>query len=170
MSFTRKIIVVNALNLMAFAVTAQTAPLIPTTTSVAAVPAAPVDALLPPIQIAGKYKEYLNKRYANDTEARAVIRLYTRKQTSGLLWLLGGGAFVGFITTQTGTKVTSSGTVTNTVTPLGYAIAGGVPAIIAIVRLSRFGNESLHKTLAEYDKTHALPGPVAAKIRKSDYR
>lgn len=120
--------------------------------------------------VSGNYKTYLKKRYANDKEAQAAIHLYARKSTSGLFWLLGGGAFVGFIASQTGTTVSSSGTRTTEVTPLGYAIAGGVPAIIAIVRVSRFGNESLYKVLAEYDNTHGMPGNVTAKIKKSDYK
>lgn len=154
--------------------TAPAAPIAPAPTvpvTPVAAPATPLDAkLLPPVLVMGKYKSYLNKRYADDKEARAVIHLYTRKSNSGFFWLLGGGAFVGFILSQTGTTVSSKGTTTNTVTPLGYAIAGGVPAIIAIVKFSRFGNEELYKTLVEYENTHAMPRKVAAQIKDSDYK
>ena len=169
---TRVRLAVGALSFCALSAQSQTTPpATPAEPAATPATAAPADAkLLPPTLVPGKYKAYLNKRYADDKEARAVVHLYARKSTSGVLWLLGGGALVGFIASQTGTTVSSSGTTTTTVTPLGYAIAGGVPAIIAIVRLSRYGNEALYKSLAEYDNTHTVPAKVAARIRKSDYK
>lgn len=154
------------------ATTAAPAAAVPTpaATTAPATSGVPDAKLLPPTLVPGNYKTYLNKRYADDKEARAAIHLYSRKSTSGAFWLLGGGAFVGFIASQTGTTVSSTGTRTNTVTPLGYAIAGGIPAIIAIVRFSRYGNDALYKILAEYDNTHMLPGKVVSSIKKSDYK
>lgn len=178
---TRVRLAVGALSFYALSVQAQTAapatpaadapipaakPMEPTPA-----PAATPDAkLLPPMLVPDNYKAYLRKRYADDKNARAIIHLYARKSTSGFFWLMGGGAIVGFIASQTGTTVSSTGTRTTEVSPLGYAIAGGVPAIIAIVRFSRYGNENLYKTLAEYDKSHLVSPKIAAEVSKSDYK
>lgn len=149
---------------------AQTTPTEVTPAPVAA-PAAVVAAepLLAPARVPSKYEDYLNKRYAADKEARAAVHMYARKRTGGLIWLLGGGAFVGYLASQQGTTTTSTGTRTVTVSPLGYVIFGGLPLAIAIGKFTRFNRDELYKMLLEYDKTHALPGYVVAKLNKSDY-
>ena len=166
---TRVRLIVGALSCCALSARAQTTNPAPPALPAAAAPAAETK-LLPPTLVPGNYNSYLNQHYASDKEAQALIHLYSRKSTSGVFWLLSGGAFVGFIASQTGTTVSNTGTRTTTVTPLGYAIAGGVPAIIAIVRLTRYGNEALYKALAEYDISHSLPGNMVARIKKSDYK
>jgi hypothetical protein len=128
------------------------------------------DKLLPPTLVPGNYKDYLTKRYANDKEARAAIEMFARKRTGGAIWLLGGGAVVGFIASQTGTKTTSSGTTTVEVSPLGYLIFGGVPLGIAISKFSRFSNQSLFKMLSGYDSSHQLPGYVMGRLNPGDYK
>ncbi|MCB2377283.1 hypothetical protein LGH70_06795 [Hymenobacter sp. BT635] len=127
--------------------------------------------LLRPNQLKGeKYKDYLNKRYADDKEARAVIHLFNRKHTGGVLWLLTGAGVVGFITSQTGTKTTSSGTTTVEVTPLGWGIVLGLFGGVGIGKLARFNNEKLYATLADYDASHAFTGTVMGKLKDKDYR
>ena len=123
-----------------------------------------------PDQVQGKYKDYLNKRYATDKEARAAVHMFGRKQTGGAIWLIGGGAVLGFLTSQTGTTTDASGTRTFTISPLGYVVFAGLPAALAISKFSRFNNKELYKMLLEYEKTHALPGYVVGKLSKSDYQ
>lgn len=151
---------------------AQTAPPTPTPATPAATTEAvlPATPLLAPDQVKEKYKAYLNKRYAGDKEALAAIHMFGRKQTGGALWLLGGASFLGFVASQTGTKHTSSGTVTTEVSPLGYVIFTALPAGIAIGKFSRFSNGELYKVLSGYDKTHTFPGYVTAKLGRSDYQ
>lgn len=171
---TRIRLATAALSFCALSARAQTTPATTPDAPVAAPAAvaapAVADKLLQPIQVPGNYKEYLTKRYANDKEARAAIEMFARKRTGGALWLLGGGAVVGFIASQTGTRTTSSGTTTVTVSPLGYLIFGGVPLGIAISKFSRFSNQSLYKMLAGYDTTHQLPGYVLGRLNPGDYK
>lgn len=172
-------ILAAAFSLCTLAAHAQTTPA-PTAVPVLAAPAtAPVITtsieattapLLTPAQVPGKYRDYLNKRYAADKEARAAVHMFGRKQTGGALWLLGGGALVGYAASQAGTTSSGTGTRTVTITPLGYLIFGGLPAGIAIGKFSRFGKGELYKMLQEYDKTHVLPGYVVTKLGKSDYQ
>jgi hypothetical protein len=147
------------------------APAAPVTAAPAASAAPTAETLLAPALVKGKYKEYLNKRYAADKEARATIHMFGRKQTGGALWLVGGAAFLGFVTSQTGTTTTSSGgTRTATVSPLGYVIFTVLPAGIAIGKFTRFNNGELYKVLLDYDKTHTFPSYVVAKMSKADYQ
>ena len=145
---------------------AQTGTLATTPAPTEAVPA--VAPLLLPAQVKGKYKDYLNQRYAGDKEARAAVHMFGRKQTGGALWLVGGAAFIGFVTSQTGTTQDASGTKTVTVSPLGYIIMAGLSGGVGIGKLVRFNNTELYKVLAGYDKDHVLPGYVTAKLSKSD--
>ncbi len=138
---------------------------LPTLAVTAATPAA----LLMASQVPGKYKTYLNQRYAGDKEARAAIHMFGRKQTGGALWLVGGAAFIGFVTSQTGSTQDGTGTKTVTVSPLGYVIMTGLSGGIGIGKLVRFNNAELYKVLADYDKDHVFPGYVVAKLNKSDY-
>lgn len=171
MSFsTRLRLAVGALSICALTAHAH-APVSTTMASPVAATATLADApLMMPVQVQGKYKDYLNKRYAADKEARAAVHMFGRKQTGGAVWLIGGGAMLGFLTSQTGTTSDASGTRTFTITPLGYIVLAGLPAAMAISKFARFNNDELYKMLAEYDKTHALPGYVVGKLSKSDYR
>lgn len=152
---------------MAFSSLAQTTP-----------PAAPATAapatqapLLRPNQMKGeKYRDYLNKRYADDKEARAVIHLFGRKNTGGVLWLATGAGFIGFVASQTGTKTTDSGTTTLEVTPLGWGLLLGLFGGVGIGKLARFNSEKLYATLLDYDQSHAFSGPVMGKLKDKDYR
>ena len=137
---------------------------------VATTPAA--EPLLLPAQVKGNYKDYLNQRYTGDKdkEARAAAHMFGRKQTGGALWLIGGGAFVGYAASQAGTTSNSSGTTTVTISPLGYVVFIGLPAALAISKFTRFSNYELYKVMLDYDKTHTLPGYVMGKLSKSDYR
>ncbi|HEX8659980.1 MAG TPA: hypothetical protein VF690_20725 [Hymenobacter sp.] len=146
------------------------APAAPVTAAPAASAAPAAETLLVPALVKGKYKEYLNKRYAADKEARATIHMFGRKQTGGALWLVGGAAFLGFVTSQTGTTTSSSGTRTVSVSPLGYVILTALPAGIAIGKFTRFNNGELYKVLLDYDKTHTFPSYVVAKVSKADYQ
>ncbi|WP_210513598.1 hypothetical protein [Hymenobacter terricola] len=123
-----------------------------------------------PDKVKGKYKDYLNQRYTTDKEARAAVHMFGRKQTGGAVWLVGGGAFLGILSSQTGTTTNGSGTTTFTISPLGYVVFIGLPVALAISKFSRFNNGELYEMLREYDKTHALPGYVVAKLSKSDYQ
>ncbi|TGE18968.1 hypothetical protein [Hymenobacter elongatus] len=150
---------------LAFGSQAQTTP--PAAPATTATPAL----LLRPNQMVGeKYKEYLNKRYAADKEARAVIHLFNRKHTGGVVWLLTGAGAIGFVASQAGTKTTSSGTHTVEVTPLGWGLLLGVFGGVGIGKLARFNNEKLYATLADYDLSHAFPGTVMGKVQDKDYR
>ena len=171
MSFsTRFRFAVGALSICALSVHAQTPASATPAASSATISSAPADALLMmPTQVQGKYKDYLNKRYATDKEARAAVHMFGRKQTGGAVWLIGGGAVLGVLSSQTGTTRDASGTRTFTITPLGYVVFAGLPAALAISKFARFNNGELYKMLLEYDKTHALPGYVVAKLSKSDY-
>ncbi|UOQ71504.1 hypothetical protein [Hymenobacter cellulosilyticus] len=142
-----------------------------TTTPTASAPAPPTTPLLGPGQVTTeKYKDYLNKRYADDKEARAVIHLFNRKKTGGIIWLATGVGVIGFVASQTGTKTTNSGTTTVTVTPLGYGLMLGLFGGVGIGKLARFNSEKLYQTLAEYDKSHSFPGFVMEKLDDKDYR
>ena len=172
------------LSLCTLSARAQTTPTTPTEapattapvpTPPPAVPAATVaipaaEVLLSPTLVPGNYKTYLTKRYASDKEARAAVEMFARKRTGGTLWLVGGGAFLGYIASQTGTKTNQGGTTTVTVSPLGYLIFGGVPLGIAISKFSRFSNESLFKVLKSYESSHQLPGYVLGRLNPGDYK
>lgn len=126
--------------------------------------------LAPAAYSAGPYKAYLNKRYAQDAEARAVINLFSRKQTGGVLWLTTGTAVIGLIASQTGTKTTASGTTTHTVTPLGYGLLVGLFGGVGVGKLARFSNDKLYKALSEYDESRSLPAYVTQSIKPKDQR
>ena len=130
--------------------------------------AAAVGPLKRPGEVVGSYKNYLSARYANEREALAAIHLFGRKKTGGLLWLLGGAAVLGALQSQTGTTVSSTGTRSFTISPLGYLVFGGLPAGIAIGKFSRFNDGRLYEVLSGYDATHSLPGSVVVKLRPSD--
>ena len=168
---TRNHISVALLSLCNLAAQGQTTPPVspPATTATAPVPDAGMS-LKAPIEVTGKYREYLTKRYATDKEARAVVHMFGRKQTGGGLWLAGGAGFIAFVTTQTGTTTSSSGTRTTTVTPLGYVIMTGVFGGIGINKLTRFGNQNLYKALLEYDQVHTFPSRITGKLAAKDYR
>lgn len=175
----RTLFVAGVLEIAAVAVHAQTAPAVQpapvSATPPVAAPAAPMATpatglLLAPALVPGNFKVYLAQRYAADKEARAAIHMFGRKQTGGAIWLVGGGAFLGFLISQTGTTTDGTGTRTFTISPLGYLVFGGLPAAIAIGKFARFNSGELYKMLLEYDKTHALPGNVVAKLGKSDYQ
>ncbi|MFC6222572.1 hypothetical protein ACFP2F_04905 [Hymenobacter artigasi] len=162
---------VGILSLCTLAAHAQTeAPATPLAPAppVATTPA--VEPLLMPAQVKGKYKDYLNKRYASDKEARAAVHMFGRKQTGGAVWLVGGGAVLGLLSAQTGTTRTNTGTTTFTISPLGYVVFAGLPTALAISKFTRFSNGELYKMLLEYDKSHSLPGYVIGKLSKSDYQ
>lgn len=146
-----------------------TAPAATTTPPVASL-ATPAE-LLPPTKVSGRYSDYLMTRYANDKEARAAIHMFGRKTTGGGIWLGAGAVFTTLILTQTGTHKTSSGgSYTVTVSPLGYVAFIGLPLVLGINKLSRFGNQSLYKVLQDYDKTQTFPRYVAARIHGKDYK
>jgi len=167
---TRFRFAVGALSICALTAHAQTPASVTPAATPAATGAAPADApLMMPTQAPGKYKDYLNKRYAADKEARAAVHMFGRKQTGGAVWLIGGGAVLGFLSSQTGTTRDGSGTRTFTISPLGYVVFAGLPAALAIGKFARFNNGELYKMLLEYDKTHTLPGYIVAKLSKSDY-
>lgn len=154
-------------SLAAHAQTMPAAPVAPAAATTGVTAAAP---LLLPAQVPGKYKDYLNTRYAADKEARAAVHMFNRKQAGGAIWLIGGGAFLGALSSQTGTTRNGSGTTTLTISPLGYVVFIGLPIALAISKFTRFGNGELYKMLTEYDKSHALPGYVLGKLSKSDYQ
>jgi hypothetical protein len=174
--FTQVRFTIGVLSVCTLAARAQTTvPTAPPATTAPAVASvltpAPADGpLLMPAQVKGKYKDYLNQRYATDKEARAAVHMFNRKQAGGAIWLIGGGAVLGILTSQTGTTQSSTGTTTFTISPLGYVVFAGLPAAMAISKFARFNNGALYKMLAEYDKSHALPGYVMGKLSKSDYR
>ena len=129
--------------------------------------------LLAPTKLAGaypNYKTYLNTRYANDKNARAAIHMFGRKQTGGLVWLLGGGGLFGLFASQTGTTTSSSGTRTFTISPVGYVVFTGLIGGISIGKFARFNNNRLYEALKEYDQSRSFPGYVALKIKDKDYR
>jgi hypothetical protein len=133
-----------------------------------------VGPLLPPSQRAAtiytSYKAYLAARYANDREARAAIHMFGRKQTGGLIWLLGGGGLLGYLSSQTGTTKTSSGTRTFTISPVGYGIFIGLVGGISVGKFARFSNTRLYNALKEYDQNRSFPDYVNAKVKDKDYR
>lgn len=131
---------------------------------------APGEPLMMPSQLSGHFKEYLRQRYAADREARAVIHLYDRKQSGGALWLIFGGGFIAGISSQTGTKTSSSGTTTFTVTPAGYAFFALLFGAPGISKLTRFSNRRLYEALKEYDEQRALSPFVLKKLRPRDYQ
>ena len=186
---TRTALPALGLLVLSFTTLAQTTPtpappITPTTPAAEATPApattppaaatatiAPATSLLLSPQLGpSNYKEYLLKRYADDKEARAVVHMFGRKQLGGGLWLGGGAAFMAFISTQTGTTTTSSGTRTLTISPFGYVVFIGLPAILGINKLTRFSKGSLFKVLADYDKTHTFPHFVSARVHQGDYK
>lgn len=149
----------------------QAAPTPPVAQPTAAVTTASASSvLLSPQLVQGNYKDYLMKRYADNKEARAVVHMFGRKQVGGGLWLGGGAAFMAFLTSQTGTTSTSTGTRTLTISPLGYVIFIGLPAVLGINKLSRFGKGSLFKVFTDYDQTHTFPRFVSARVHQGDYR
>ena len=111
------------------------------------------------------------KRYTGDKGALAVIHMFKKHHTGGGIWLGAGAFFAGLLATQVGSHTSSSGgTYTVQVSPLGYVAFIGLPAVIGISKLTRFGNESLYKAFIEYDKTGTFPGNVATRVRNGDYR
>ncbi|TGE23909.1 hypothetical protein E5K00_01455 [Hymenobacter aquaticus] len=172
MSFLRRSIItaafVGSLSVGSFAQT--------TTPAAETGPAAPSVAtratpLLRPAQVKGqKYKDYLYQRYADDKEARAVVHLFSRKHTGGVVWLLTGAGVIGAVASQTGTKTTDSGTTTVEVTPLGWGLLFGVFGGVGIGKLARFNNEKLYAALVDYDLSHAFPGAIMGKLKDKDYR
>ena len=127
--------------------------------------------LLTPDQLSGSnYKTYLNQRYANDREARAIVHLFGRKKTGGIIWLVSGAAFLAFVTSQTGTTTTSSGTRTVEVTPLGYAVFIGVPGGVGIGKLVRFSNTRLYEALLAHESQQPVPDYVTNKLKNKDYK
>ena len=120
--------------------------------------------------MAGKYKTYLNYRYASDKEARAVVHLFARKQTGGGLWLGTGAAFMAFVASQTGTKTTASGTTKTTVTPLGYGLILGLFGGVGVGKLTRYSNEKLYKVLSAYDQGNGLPEGLMGQLKPKDYQ
>ena len=183
---TRTALPAIALVLLSFAAPAQTTPATPAPSATPEGPATPtttatqspttvsaasaLGVLLSPQLVQGNYKDYLMKRYADDKEARAVVHMFGRKQTGGALWLGGGAAFMAFLTSQTGTTTSGTGTRTLTISPLGYVVFIGLPAVLGINKLSRFGKGSLFKLFTEYDKTHAFPSFVSARVHQGDYK
>ncbi|WP_375437991.1 hypothetical protein [uncultured Hymenobacter sp.] len=141
---------------------------LPTTPS--ATPTTSSTLLTPALNTGGKYKDYLYKRYSDDKEARAVIHLFARKQTGGVLWLSTGAAFIGFITTQTGTTTDASGTTTVEVTPLGYGMLVGLFGGVGAGKLSRFSNSNLYEALATYEQTRSFSGLIKKKLKDKDYK
>ena len=104
--------------------------------------------LLTPQQVPGNYKDYLAKRYENDREGRAAIHMFGKHHTGGLVWLGVGAGFLGLFATQTGTHTSSTGgTVTLTVSPLGYVIFVGLPAVLGISKLSRFNSQTMYQEI-----------------------
>lgn len=167
--FIRQWAVVCALFGATLTAHAQTqAPVAPVAPAPAAAPTV-LSPLQKPSEISTSYTDYLNQRYANDKEARAAIHMFGRKKTGGALWLIGGGGLLAYLVSQTGTTVSSTGTRTLTISPLGYLVFGGLPAAIAIGKFSRFNNDKLYKVLLDYDSSHTLPGYVVAKLGSSDY-
>ena len=136
-------------------------------------PAATADAPGPlkrPGEVSGKYKDYLNQRYANSRDAKAVIHLFARKQTGGALWLGSGAVFIPWASSQTGTTRSNSGTTTFTITPLGYIAMFGLFGGVGIGKIARFGNTRLYEALMEYDNTKTFPGYVDNKLKDKDYK
>ncbi len=187
----RSILSMGALFVLSFSARAQTTPAPATpaqTTPALATPApaatvtpaatsAPVSAapakevMLTPLLVPGSYAEYLTKRYANDREGRAVIHMFAKHHTGGFIWLGAGAAFLTLFATQAGTHTSSSGgTYTLTVSPLGYVIFVGLPVVLAINKLSRFGNQAMYQAFLDYDKTGTFPGYVATRVRGGDYQ
>ena len=168
--FARNILLVAVVLSGIGAAHGQSAPALAPAALPAIAPEVPGPLLAPGSTTGMSYKNYLYQRYATDKEAKAVIHAYARRQTGGLLWLLTGAATIGFITTQTGPTVSSSGTLTTTVTPLGYGILVGLFGGVGIGNLARFNNTNLYKVLADYDKTRTFDGAVLARVKSSDYR
>ena len=141
---------------------------LPTTTS--ATPTVSPTLLTPASNTGGKYKDYLYKRYADDKEARAVIHLFARKQTGGVLWLTTGAASIGFISSKTGTTTDDSGTTTFEVTPLGYGMLVSLFGGVGAGKLSRFSNNKLYQALATYEQSRTFSSFVKKKLKDKDYK
>lgn len=181
--YPRTILPMAALFVLSFTARAQTAP-VPAASPAPTAPAAPAatattvataaptkEALLTPQLVPGSYQEYLAKRYANDREGRAVIHMFAKHHTGGFIWLGAGAGFLTLFASQAGTHDTGSGgTYTVTVSPLGYVIFVGLPAVLGISKLSRFGNQALYTAFLDYDKTGTFPGYVASRLRNGDYQ
>ena len=161
---------VAALGFSLGAVTAQAQTQLPAlpnpapTTAVAPAPTTGSAALQRPTEVSGKYKNYLLQRYANDTEALAIIKRYSHKQTGGGLWLGIGAGAIAAIASQTGTNTTSSGTTTFTVSPLGYGILVGLFGGVGIGKLVRFNNQKLFEALMAHDQQAGFPGRTVSSL------
>ena len=179
--YPRTILPMAALLVLSFTARAQTTPP-PVSSPAPAATAAPAatttasaaptkEMLLTPQLVPGSYQEYLTKRYANDREGRAVIHMFGKHHTGGFIWLGAGAAFLTLFATQAGSHPSSSGgTYTVTVSPLGYVVFVGLPAVLGISKLSRFGNQALYTAFLDYDKTGTFPGYVATRLRDGDYQ
>lgn len=166
----RNCVLIAGLVMATLAGRAQSAPSV---TAASPVPATTPAAVLPlqlPSQVPGPYKEYLKQRYAGNKQALAVIHLFGRKQTGGLLWLLTGTGFISYVASQTGTTTNSSGTTTVTVTPIGYGLMLGLFGGVGIGKLTRFGNTRLYEALRDYDRTPDFSGFIMGKLKDKDYK
>lgn len=132
-------------------------------TAVATAPALAGAGLLRPTEVPGKYKTYLAQRYASDTEAQAIIKRYTHRQTGGALWLAAGAGAISYVASQTGTTTSSSGTRTFNVSPLGYGILVGLFGGIGVGKLVRFSNQKLFEVLMAYDQQAGYPRRIVSQ-------
>lgn len=148
---------------------AQTTPTVGSPIASAVAPTAPVS-LLTPERAPSDYKRYLNERYANDKEARAAIHLFSRKKTGGGLWLGTGAAFIAFVASQTGSRPSDGGTLTVTVSPLGYGLLVGLFGGVGVGKLAQFSNQKLYQMLLDYDKEHNFPQYVTSRLKDCDYK
>lgn len=149
---------------------AQTsAPALPAAPSAPAAPApAPAEAgLLRPSEVPGKYKIYLEQRYAGDVGAQELIKHYSHRQTGGALWLAAGVGAISFVASQTGTTTSNSGTTTFKVSPLGYGILLGLFGGVGVGKLTRFSNEKLFDALLVHDQQAGLPGRAVSRLPAS---
>lgn len=146
------------------------APMPPAPPAATAVPVAPPSILAQPEEVSGPYKAYLYQRYANDQEARGVVHLFGRKQTGGMLWLLGGTTVTAYLASQTGTHASGTGTYTFTVSPLGYGILVGLTAGLGGGKLLRFNNQRLYEALLAHEQGGRFPDYVERKLRPRDFR
>lgn len=177
-SSTRTALPALGLVMLSFTALAQTTPAPATPEAPTATPAPAATSVVPSAGVLlspklgpSNYKDYLLKRYADDKEARAVVHMFGRKQLGGGLWLGGGAAFNAFLATQTGTTTTSSGgSRTLTISPVGYVVFIGLPAILGINKLTRFSKGSLFNVLTDYEKTHTFPRFVSARVHAGDYK
>ena len=159
-----------SLGLFSIAAQAQTSapalPGAPVAPAVAA-PALAGAGLLRPTEVPGKYKAYLEQRYAADVGAQELIKRYSHRQTGGALWLAAGVGAISFVASQTGTKTTSSGTTTVHVSPLGYGILLGLFGGVGVGKLTRFSNEKLFDALLIHDQQAGLPGRAVSRLPAS---